>query len=144
MLITSDNPPTSYTPLDSPLPPPPEEDIFTPDQWTILLAIADTIIPSIRSSDSIDPSALSVPDSELAAARSHLQNGLDNPHSEESTHLITSYLEEAASSVPQFKDSLKAIFGRHVHHEARKGLSLILTALKYVIYSTLEERLTSH
>lgn len=133
MSNTSDTPATPYTPLASPLPPPPEEDVFTPDQWTVLLAIADAIIPSIRSPDTADPSTqLSVSDSELNAAKTHIQNGLDDPNSEESAQLVTSYLEESASSVPQFKDSLKTIFGRHIHHEGRKGLTLVLTALKYV------------
>jgi len=35
-----------YTLLDAPLPPPREGDALTASQWTTLLAIADTIIPS--------------------------------------------------------------------------------------------------
>lgn len=134
MSSTSDNSASSYTPLSSPLPPPPEEDVFTPDQWAVLLAIADTIIPSISDHGSADPSSqLSVPRSDLDAARTHLKRSLDEPQSEQSDRLINSYLEENASSVPQFKDSLKSLFSRHIHHEGRKGLGMVLTALKYAL-----------
>ena len=131
----SEGQPSLYTPVASPLPPPPDEDIFTPDQWTILLAIADTIVPSIRSKESTDSSAqLVLPSSDFNAAKSTLQDGLDHSHSSTAkTDLISTYLEENASSLPGFKDTLKTTFGRHIHNEARRGLTLVLTALGYVV-----------
>lgn len=144
MSSNSDIPSTTYTPVTSPLPPPPEEDVFTPVQWAVLLAIGDTIIPSIHPSDgSTDPSTqLSIPTAEFNATKAILQDGLDDSHSEESAHLINTYLDENVSSIPQAKDCIKSLFSRHIHNEGRKGLSFVLTALRYV--PTNHQHLTTH
>ncbi|KAK2762316.1 hypothetical protein FQN54_001326 [Arachnomyces sp. PD_36] len=109
---------STYTPVASPLPPPPNEDVFSPDQWSTLLAIGDTIIPSISTTTS-----------SYSSAKSFLLSSLEDPSSDDSSRLIDSYLAENPSSIPQFKDALKALFGRYIHNEGRKGLTLVLTAL---------------
>lgn len=40
---------STYTPIDVPLPPAPAISYFTEQQWKTLYALADAIIPSIRT-----------------------------------------------------------------------------------------------
>lgn len=126
-----------YTPVDVPLPPVPSREIFSEIQWTTLLAIADTVIPSIRG-PSARPSASTrvIPQSQLNTTVATLAASIDDP---DAVTLATRYLEESASSNLHFRDTLQRLFADYVHEQGRNGLSLILNALKYVSDRTLQK-----
>lgn len=118
-----------YTPLAAPLPPAPTEEVFTDLQWETLLSLADTVIPSIRRRDTATSHTQKVvPGSKLDSAISTLKSTIEGP---DAADLAARYLEEPASSNPEFKEAIRRLFGHYVHTEAKKGISLILTALKY-------------
>ncbi|PGH31182.1 hypothetical protein GX50_06061 [[Emmonsia] crescens] len=123
--------PLSSTPveiLDSPLAPAPAANtILTPLQWKTLLALADTVIPSIRSKSAGGcPSDCMINDAEFALAAHHLQSINDaSAHSD----LAVRFLAENASSVPEFKESICRVLGQQIPEEARRGISVILNAL---------------
>lgn len=117
-------------PLASPLPPPPEGDVLTPSQWTTLMALADTIIPSLEvSSPSDSTSQLRIEASDYTVAVQKLKEAMPN---DVQGDLPRQYLNENASSVPGFRDLVHRTLGSYVREDARKGIALILTTLEYV------------
>lgn len=121
---------SSSTPVEVPLPPIASTQYFSEDQWKILFALADAIIPSIRTpATSKSPSDKVVTTSEWDAAVSRLTAIIPGP---DAANLATQYLEEDASSNPAFRAGVERIFGEYVHDEGRSGFSLILSVLKYV------------
>ncbi|KAL1967422.1 hypothetical protein VTN77DRAFT_3207 [Rasamsonia byssochlamydoides] len=117
----------TYTPLEAPLPPLPEADIFTELQWKTLLSLADTVIPSITSQDAAkSPNQKTISTAEMESALATLKDAIEGP---DAGNLAGQYLEENASSIPQFKESLHRILGQYVPQEGKNGLGFILTAL---------------
>ncbi|KAE8355990.1 hypothetical protein BDV28DRAFT_11962 [Aspergillus coremiiformis] len=117
----------AYTPLEVPVPPVPTKQIFSELQWTTLLAIADTVIPSIRGPSAPKSSTAKViPQSQFDAIRSSLTAKIPHP---DAASLATQYLEENASSNPRFRPALQQLLSEYVHEEGRKGFSFILNAL---------------
>ncbi|KAK2873675.1 hypothetical protein FQN49_002172 [Arthroderma sp. PD_2] len=114
----------------SPLPPAPcAEDIFSDAQWQTLLAIADTVIPSISCSDSAKSShchLISRSEFDVLASTLRPETVEDE---DEARRTAVRYLEESASSVPGFKESLCRTLGHHVHQEGRRGIGMILSGL---------------
>ncbi|GKZ98706.1 hypothetical protein AnigIFM60653_000039 [Aspergillus niger] len=116
-----------YVPLDVPLPPVPSTKIFTEQQWTTLLSLADTVIPSIRSPSAyISPSTKVIPHSELNRSLATLTQSIRSP---DAGTIAAQYLEEDASSNPLFREGLQRLFSQYVHDEGRNGLGFILNAL---------------
>lgn len=115
-------------PLDSPLPPSLEGDVLTKLQWETLMAIADTIIPSIEVSSTPLFNKATIQISEYEAAIEKLQNQLAASTNPE---LPRNYLEENPSSLPGFRQDLQRTLGEYVREDARKGIRVILSALKY-------------
>lgn len=116
-------------PLAAPLPPLPQGEVLSSSQWTTLLAVADTLIPSIRTSTDNDHSRLFLEESEYAAAVQKLQTVVPNEAGREA---ISQYLQESAGSTPGFRDSLQRIFGSHLREDALKGIRVLLSALEWV------------
>ena len=116
------------TPLETPLPPPATGEVLTEAQWTTLLAIADTIIPSIEVSTSPSKQKLSIQASEYTNAVEAITHG--SPE-DKSTVIPHSYLQENASSIPGFKELLRRTLSDYVREDARRGIRVILSALKY-------------
>jgi hypothetical protein len=116
-------------PLASPLPDLPPGDPFTHEQWKTLMAIMDTVIPSIRTettrSDKIHQ--LAVSDAQYKITVDQLQNALCKPPTKER---LDEYLDERPSANPQFQSLLKRYLGYYTPEDAKKGLSFILSALK--------------
>ena len=112
-------------PIVAPLPDPPEGQYFTELQWSTLMAIMDTVIPSIhRASLANDPaSQLSVPDGEYSDAVTHMQTTISSPPSNEA---LEAYLNEKPSDIPAFQISppKPTIYARE---DARKVLAFVLT-----------------
>lgn len=115
----------TYVPLDVPTPPIPDTQVFSELQWKTLLALADTVIPSIRTSAS-SPSTKVIPASQFNVAVSTLASNIRDP---DAVQIATRYLEESASSNPEFRDAVQRLFSSFVHQEGRNGLSLVLNAL---------------
>ncbi|WEW54593.1 hypothetical protein PRK78_000013 [Emydomyces testavorans] len=120
----------TYIVRDSPIPPAPEtHTIFDPLQWATLLAIADTIIPSIRRQKSaIRACHQAVADSSYNAAIAQLVGDTRNP---DRIALAEQYLDEHAIAVPGFKDALCRTLGLYVPLEARRDLLRLLSILNY-------------
>lgn len=118
-----------YTPLAVSIPPVSTKEIFSELQWTTLLSIADTIIPSIRGPTAPQsPSTKVIPQSQLNATIKSLAASIRDP---DAVTLAMRYLEENASSNLHFRDTIQRLFADYVNEEGRNGLSFILSALKY-------------
>jgi choline dehydrogenase-like flavoprotein len=118
--------------LIAPLPSPPIEDVLTPDQWTTLLSILDTFIPSMTSwgHEDLDKSKRALPDSDYASATSAIAALLTTTAGGQSqTDLIQTYLSETASSVPGFKAQIHRTLGHYTPPDPLASLGKILSFL---------------
>lgn len=126
---------TSSLITPTPLPPLPESDCLGQAQWTTLLALLDTFVPSIvnqdvkAGKDSKDDGRLHVSSDEYVATTQSIITNLPNGCLPEN---VTSYLEEKASNIPAMRDTFRRILNLYIPSEARRGLALALTALKWV------------
>ncbi|KAI2008622.1 hypothetical protein LOZ39_005588 [Ophidiomyces ophidiicola] len=119
---------------DSPLPPDPEcHTVFNPPQWTTLLSIADTIIPSIRRAKSAVPARHQVvADPSYDAGISQLVGPLNDP---DRTALAENYLEENAVALPGFKQGLCRTIALYVPPNTRQELLKLLSLLNNSAFS---------
>ena len=101
------------------LPPSPSPNPFTPAQWQLLLAIADTIIAPVESNTIISDHDAHT----FAFIKRQLQGYADS-------NTVISYLEESASRVPGFEGALLRFLGVHVAISARNDLATFLSILK--------------
>lgn len=120
-------PAQTVSPKAAPLPPVPSEQPFTEAQWRTLLAIADTIIPSVK------PNAVAkalteapVTDNEYSTAISTLKGRSETSNEE----IATAYLHENASSIPEFRLAMHRLFGMYMPEDARKQLAMALSILE--------------
>ena len=96
---------TSYTPRDVPVPPVSTTQLLSDLQWKSLLALADTVIPSIQAQE--DAHSLSdkvVCLLELNPAMSTLAASIPSP---DAAQLARKYLEEHPSDNPHFKEAIQ-------------------------------------
>lgn len=114
-------------PLESPLPSPPSGDVLTNSQWTTLMAIADTIIPSISDSSQSSSGGLQVESTEFATAVKILNAKIPDTGKGD---LARAYLQESPSTLPGFKQFLQRVIGDYMREDARKGLRVLLSALE--------------
>lgn len=117
---------TRPTPLDTPLPPGPTDPILSESQWTTLLAVADTFIPSIQPTATTETTETS---NTLTIGAENFDSALAKIETSDQA-LARAYLTEAVSSVPAFRESLHRKLGHYVHTDERKGLIFVLSALK--------------
>jgi hypothetical protein len=123
---------STYTPLEVPLPPAPATSYFTEQQWKTLYALADAIIPSIRTvSTSRGSNDTVVSQDQWNTAISKLTATIPSP---EAVKIAAQYLEEDVSSNLAFRACIERIFGDFVHYEGRSSFGLILNALKYLSF----------
>lgn len=113
-------------PLESPLPPLATGEVLTESQWTTLMAIGDTIIPSIATSSIPSTAKLSVQESEYTAAIDRL-NGLS---AKPQADLYRKFLEENASSIPSVREAIQRLLSDYMPKDARKGFRVVLSALE--------------
>ena len=111
----------------SPLPALPLHDILTPEQWSILAAIADTVVPSLTRSEGNRLLQHPLQSSAFDASSKRLDLVI---HREGDVDLVTSYLGESATAQPDFRRSISRLVNLHLHQDARKGLLFILNTLK--------------
>src|SRR5271163_2175851 len=101
----------NLAPLASPLQALPEGELLTEDQWTMLLAICDTVV-----------SPFSHQDASVSTLRKYLPDSLDQS-------VLNDYLSETASSHPLFKQSIHRRFALYIPPASLKALSFILSSL---------------
>lgn len=101
--------------------------MLTESQWTTLMAIADTIIPSLEVSSKLSNDGLAIQASEYTNAVEKIKNRLTTT---DAPDLPARYLGENATSTPGFKELLRRTLGDYVREDARKGIRVILSALK--------------
>ncbi|KAI9838089.1 MAG: hypothetical protein M1819_006244 [Sarea resinae] len=118
--------PGVLSPLASPLPPAPQDEPLTPAQWTTLLAIADTVIPAVKSARTSDSSSLLIPDEDYTAAVGKLKESGSGSRDE---RVIEKYLFERASDVQDFRNGLHRTLACFVRQDLRKSLALVLYLL---------------
>lgn len=106
----------------------PENSVLSPSQWETLLSLADTIIPSIRprSRGNVHRHFI-LDDIDAAKTAESIQSAVAEPSA--SSDLAIHYLEESATSVPGFKESLVLLFGKYTPPEQVRGLRIVLSAL---------------
>ncbi len=119
----------ALAPLATPLPDGPTELPFSELQWATLLAIIDTVIPSIRRETTTNNkiSHLPISDVEYNKAVHRLKETLVNPPDSET---LDEYLDEKPSDNPRFQALLQRTLSVYVREDAKKGLSFILSTLK--------------
>ncbi|RFU25570.1 hypothetical protein B7463_g10767, partial [Scytalidium lignicola] len=114
------------------LPDLPTDNYFTPAQWATLMAIMDTVIPSIRkestafASGKDDVAHLTISDSEYQKIVDYVKEKIaDAPD----TDILDAYFDEKPSSNPEFQSLLKRTLQNYAREDARKGISFILSTL---------------
>lgn len=119
----------ALAPLATPLPDGPSELPFSGLQWTTLLAIMDTVIPSIRreTTTSNQINQLTISDVEYNHTVQQLKKTLVDPPTSEA---LDEYLDEKPSDNPRFQALLQRTLSTFAHDDAKQGLSFVLTTLK--------------
>lgn len=106
------------------LPDGPEEDPFTDANWTTLLAIMDTVIPSIsRDSSTSNHDQRVVSKEEYQAITDQIV--VDPPSARD----LADFFNERASDIPSFHELLKRMLALYTPEDNRKGLGFILSSL---------------
>lgn len=110
---------------------------MSPDQWRILSAILDTIIPSIKPFEnaiSTIPSGPAILDNTFANAIKGVRRGASS--TTDSDVLAVAYLAESATSCPDFRDSVNRLLGSYMDSKQKQDILFILSALKYVLIAS--------
>ncbi len=100
-------------------------DSLTQSQWDILFALADTVIPRITHRQKGTPEiqkSLPLPDDGDIL--------MDLKPVDDDTQVTNLYLAESLSSIPGFQEFIQRLLCQNIHTEGRKGLLLILNALR--------------
>ncbi|RMY68819.1 hypothetical protein D0863_06866 [Hortaea werneckii] len=110
----------------SPLPPVPDHDFLTAEQWGILFAIADAVVPSLTALDGnrLLQHPLRREIFEAACSRLETQVGLEGGRD-----LAQQYLSESATAQRAFKDGFSRLVNSNVPQDVRNGLTFIARAL---------------
>ena len=117
-------------PLEIPVSSPTPGNALTQSQWATLLAIADTVIPSISTDSAQASSKFLITGAEYDAARSPLEERCLAKGKEVT---VNDYLEECPSSLPAFQALLSRTVNVYLREDAKKGLRVLLSALKSVL-----------
>lgn len=109
------------------IPPLPKEDPLNSDQWNILLAIADAVIPAIEPVATANPKThLPIEDNEYSTALSTIQSLAPEKDAES---LAKNYLSDSAAYNPLFKDELRRCFSYYLPVAPRNQLLMVLNIL---------------
>ena len=121
---------TSIAPLPTTLPQPPQDETLTPDQWATLLAVAETVIPSLLRGEQAagtDASKFKLPESEYDALVQGIRDGVVEPPDEVA---LTDYLAESAVDYAGFRQELQRTLTVNVRKDALQGMTFVLNTLK--------------
>lgn len=116
-------------PLTIPLPDVPPGEAFTADQWTTLLAIMDTIVPSVQrgAASGSSTTQLTISHAEYNETVEGLKKGVVGTVEDKT---LDEYLSEKPSENPRFRALLKRSMLVFSREDIRKTLALVLSALK--------------
>lgn len=115
----------SFTPLDTPLAPIPDDALFADEQWDTLLSLSDVVIPALTlETTSKKPSQKAV------TAEDFDLNFLHKANTPDAAQVARQYWVESFSSDPIFKEALRRLLLLSVPEELRNRLSLVLNVLK--------------
>jgi hypothetical protein len=123
-----------YTPLEVEIPSVPTAQVLTDLHWETMLALADTVIPSIRGSPQVSSSTkhhAGITESQLESATASLTATIGRTIAQ-AAEVAQTYLEESPSSLPAFREGLQRLIADFIHQEGQNGLRFILDVLKYV------------
>lgn len=118
------------SPIATVLPDPPANEVLTPEQWTTLLAIAETVIPDIRPTPAgikKEGPQLYLTESEYQTTLSELRSSVANPPDDA---VLTRFLSESPANSEDFRREFQRTMAVNVRDDARKGVALILSTLK--------------
>lgn len=113
--------------VPSPLPPVPGKDVLSPEQWNILAALADAFCPSLTKTagNALLQQPLRAEKFDVVAQRIEdlaQEDGRDG--------LVVQYLEERASSNPEFKETVFRVLACYLDSGARSNLLFLLSTLR--------------
>ncbi|KAL2073563.1 hypothetical protein VTL71DRAFT_10889 [Oculimacula yallundae] len=116
-------------PLTVALPEAPVGNYYTEAQWKTLMALMDTVIPSIKresvaSTANIDEEH--IPDTIYNTLAHQLQRAVKNSPTEVQ---LDQYLAEKPSDNPEFHELVKRTLMQYSREDARKGFSVLLSGL---------------
>ncbi|KAI5368221.1 putative glucose-methanol-choline oxidoreductase, long-chain-alcohol oxidase [Septoria linicola] len=118
---------TTFNVADTPLPPAPKEDPLNPQQWSILSAIAETVVPSLtRASDGNRLLQHPLRDEVYNTAVKRISTLARLNDADETA---VAYLSESAAGQPLFKEMVARMVAFNMSDTAKNGLLFILTAL---------------
>lgn len=116
---------TALGPQSTPLPPLPA-DVFTSAQWSILLALMDTVVPRIVRASAASPSRaideLVISEEEYGAIASAAGN--------KEGETLDAYLAERPSESEEFKGLLRRQLVSYAREDQRRPLMIILSVLR--------------
>jgi hypothetical protein len=117
------------TPTETPLPEPPAGEPFSPEQWATLMAIMDTVIPSVKrgATASNKISQYTISEVEYNKTVDHLKKTVVGAPEGQA---LDEYLDEKPSDYPRFQELLRRSLIDFSRDDARKSLAFILWALK--------------
>ncbi|OAG03790.1 long chain fatty alcohol oxidase [Paraphaeosphaeria sporulosa] len=120
-------PTATVSPKASTLPPIPAGDPLTPPQWKTLLAIAETIIPTVKpASIARSRTEIAVTDNEYSAHISKLRGLTPEPNGDEAAKAL---LDDNPASDPVFREELRRVIALTLPQSNKKDLSMILNIL---------------
>ncbi|KAL2786939.1 hypothetical protein BJX66DRAFT_311978 [Aspergillus keveii] len=120
-----------YTPLEVEIPSVPTAQVLTDLHWETMLALADTVIPSIRGSPQVSSSTkhhAGITESQLESATASLTATIGRTIAQ-AAEVAQTYLEESPSSLPAFREGLQRLIADFIHQEGQNGLRFILDVL---------------
>ncbi|KAG4417883.1 hypothetical protein IFR04_008937 [Cadophora malorum] len=124
-------------PLTAPLPDGPVGNYYNETQWKTLMALMDTVIPSIKRESAGSTSTLDeelIPDTLYSTAIHQIQRLVPNSASEVE---IDEFLAEKPSDNPEFHELVKRTLMQYSREDARKGFSFLLSGLNSRVGSLL-------
>ena len=121
-----------FAPLATPLPPPKDGQVLTDSQWTTLMAIADTVIPSVQVSTEQSPTQFVIQASDYTTSTEIIKKAVPTKDSAEKAR---QYLNERPSSIPDFREAISRLLSDHLRDDAQKGIRVILSALESVSHN---------
>ena len=113
--------------LASPLPPVAEGEALTADQWKVFLSIGDAVIADVQPGK--NASAANVKQEEFDVLKAQLQENLPAGID---ANAVDAYLSETVTSTPLMKETLHRMVLESLRTDARDGIRMILSTLKYV------------
>jgi hypothetical protein len=117
-------------PIAMALPDAPAGEPFTALQWSILMAIMDGFIPSIRRSTAAttkEGPCLVISDSQYNTAVEELKKAVVKVPDAEP---FDEYLAEMPSAIPEFQSLVKRFLSSYIPEAARKKIGTVLSVLR--------------